>query len=88
MKNYSIVRIGNDYVVQADDQSVLKIASRRRAAKLITDAAELLDSHPRPGAQAEPSIACDPGITPDSEVMLDPKVILDLKVILDPSEVS
>jgi len=94
MKNYSIVRIGNDYVVQADEQSVLKIASRRRAAKLITDAAELLDSHPPPGAQAEPSIACDPGITldpgitPDSEVMLDAKVILDLKVILDPSEVS
>ena len=82
MKNYSIVRIGNEYVVQADEKSVLKIASRRRAAKLITDAAELLDSHPRPGAQAEPSIACDPGITPDSEVMLDPKVILD------PSEVS
>jgi hypothetical protein len=94
MKNYSIVRIGNDYIVQADDQSVLKIASRRRAAKLITDAAELLDSHPPPGAQAEPSIACDPGITLDPgiivepEVMLDAKVILDPEVILDPSEVS
>ena len=94
MKNYSIVRVGNDYVVQADDQSVLKIASRRRAAKLITDAAELLDSHPPPGAQAEPSIACDPGITLDPgiivepEVMLDAKVILDPEVILDPSEVS
>ena len=41
VKNYSIVRIGNDYVVQADDQSVLKIASRRRAAKLVTDAAKV-----------------------------------------------
>jgi hypothetical protein len=82
MKNYSIVRVGNDYVVQADDQSVLKIASRRRAAKLITDAAELLDSHPPPDAQAEPSVACDPAITPDPEVILDPKVMLD------PSEVS
>jgi hypothetical protein len=94
MKNYSIVRIGNDYIVQADDQSVLKIASRRRAVKLITDAAELLDSHPPPDAQAEPSVACDPGITldsgitPDPEVILDPKVILDPRVILDPSEVS
>ena len=29
MKNYSIVRIGNEYVVQADEKSVLKIASRR-----------------------------------------------------------
>jgi hypothetical protein len=88
MKNYSIVRVGNDYVVQADDQSVLKIASRRRAAKLITDAAELLDSHLPPDAQAEPSVACDPAITPDREVILDPEVMLDPKVILDPSEVS
>ena len=61
MKNYSIVRIGNEYVVQADEKSVLKIASRRHAAKLVTDAAELLDSQPAPQlsreAQAEPSIA-------------------------------
>ena len=44
MKNYSIVRIGNEYVVQADEKSVLKIASRRKAARLVTDAAELLQS--------------------------------------------
>jgi hypothetical protein len=88
MKNYSIVRIGNDYVVQADDQSVLKIASRRRAAKLITDAAELLDSHPPPGPQPEPSIACYPGITPDPGVKPGPEVMLDPKVVLGPSEVS
>ena len=43
MKNYSIVRIGNEYVVQADEKSVLKISSRRRAAKLVTDAAGLLE---------------------------------------------
>ncbi|WP_213738166.1 hypothetical protein [Bradyrhizobium sp. dw_411] len=64
MKNYSIVRIGNEYVVQAGDQSVLKVASRRRAAQLVTNAAELLDSEPPPPAQllpleAAPSIACD-----------------------------
>ena len=46
MKNYSIVRIGNEYVVQAGEKSILKIASRRRAAKLVTDAAELLDQQP------------------------------------------
>ena len=46
MKNYSIVRIGDEYVVRADDKSVLKIASRRRAARLVTDAAELLNSQP------------------------------------------
>jgi hypothetical protein len=69
MKNYSIVRIGNEYVVQAGDQSVLKVASRRRAAQLVTNAAELLDSEPPlPAqtlpAQAAPSIACDSILDP------------------------
>ena len=69
MKNYSIVRIGNEYVVQADEKSVLKIASRRKAARLVTDAAELMDSQAEPKAQAEPSIASDPGVISDpSEV--------------------
>jgi hypothetical protein len=73
MKNYSIVRIGNEYVVQADEKSVLKITSRRKAARLVTDAAELMDSQadPKasPEAQAEPSIASDPGVISDpSEV--------------------
>jgi hypothetical protein len=77
MKNYSIVRIGNEYVVQAGDESVLKVASRRRAARLVTDADELLDSElqlpaqilPGPAlpAQAAPSIACDSILDP-SEV--------------------
>jgi hypothetical protein len=69
MKNYSIVRIGNEYVVQADDKSVLKIASRRKAAKLVTNATELLDSEPPPQVPAEPSIASDSVMTDDvSEV--------------------
>jgi len=58
MKNYSIIRVGNEYVVRAGDNSVLKIASRRRAAQLVTNAAELLDSLPPP-ADAEPTIACE-----------------------------
>jgi len=70
MKNYSIVRIGNEYVVQADEKSVLKIASRRRAARLVCDAAGLLDSQaPQPArpSSAEPSIVRDliPGVIPD-----------------------
>jgi hypothetical protein len=83
MKNYSIVRIGNEYVVQADEKSVLKIGSRRRAARLVTDAAELLDSQPAPplspDVRAEPSIDRDPGIIPDPGVIPDPTP--------DPSEV-
>jgi hypothetical protein len=66
MKNYSIVRIGNEYVVQADEKSVLKVASRRKAARLVTDAAELLDSQAASAeAHTEPSIASDPGVIPD-----------------------
>jgi hypothetical protein len=69
MKNYSIVRIGNEYVVQAGDKSMLKIASRRMAARLVTDATELLDSEPPPPAQTlpgqnVPSIACDSILDP------------------------
>ena len=46
MKNYSIVRIGSEYVVQAGETSILKVSSRREAAKLVTDAAELLQQEP------------------------------------------
>ena len=69
MKNYSIVRIGNEYVVQANEKSVLKMSSRRRAARLVTDAAELLDSQSPPlsppDQEAEPSTARDPSVIPD-----------------------
>jgi hypothetical protein len=69
MKNYSIVRIGNEYVVQANEKSVLKISSRRKAARLVTDAAELLDSQAPPLAppdeDAGPSTVRDPGVIPD-----------------------
>jgi hypothetical protein len=74
MKNYTIVRIGNEYVVQANEKSVLKIASRRRAARLVTDAAELLDSQLAPLAplapsepQTESSIERDPRVIPDPQ---------------------
>ncbi len=67
MKNYSIVRIGNEYVVQADEKSVLKIASRRRAARLVNDAAELLDPPAlEVPADAGPPIAGESGVDPDS----------------------
>jgi hypothetical protein len=69
MKDYSIVRIGNEYVVQAGEKSVLKIGSRRRAAKLVTDATGLLEQQP------VPSTADDPSITRDIKTISDsPKV--------------
>jgi hypothetical protein len=57
MKSYSIVRVGDDYVVQAEEKSVLKVTSRRRAAQLISDAAELLNARPQPVDEAEPPAA-------------------------------
>ena len=69
MKNYSIIRIGNEYIVQAGENSVLKVASRRRAARLVTDAAELLDSQVvppiTPVTDTQPSLTRDPEIMPD-----------------------
>ncbi len=69
MNNYSIVRIGNEYVVRVNEKSVLKIASRRRAVRLVTDAVELLDlqtaSLTSPEVRAQPSITRDPGVIPD-----------------------
>ena len=56
MKKYSIVRIGSEYVVQAGETSILKVSSRREAAKLITDAAELLQQEPAPVADGHASI--------------------------------
>ena len=71
MKNYSIVRIGHEYVVQADEKSILKVASRRKAAQLVTSAAELLSSQPAPQVlpqpPAEASIELDPGVIPDPQ---------------------
>lgn len=71
MKDYSIVRIGDEYVVRAGDKSILKVASRRRAAQLVTDAAELLNSQPPPQADAEPSTAVDARVVPDAQAIAD-----------------
>jgi hypothetical protein len=69
MKDYSIVRIGNEYVVQAGEKSVLKIGSRRRAAKLVNDAAGLLERAPAP------STAGDPSITRDISIISEPSKV-------------
>ncbi len=46
MKNYSIEKVGTDYVVKVDDQRVMKMGSRRRAAQLVVEAQELLEDAP------------------------------------------
>lgn len=53
MTNYSLIKVGNDYVVQADQQCILKVASRRRAAQLISEALGLLNAQAAAEAPAE-----------------------------------
>jgi hypothetical protein len=65
MPDYSIVRVGNEYIVQAGDKSILKISSRRRAAKLVTLAADLLDQETLQRLEDSPSISRDPSIVPE-----------------------
>ena len=84
MKKYSIIRLGNEYVLRAGDRGVLKVASRRQAARLVSLAAELLNSQVFLPPDEVPTIAADaaiaePGITPDPGN--------DPEVVTDPSEV-
>jgi hypothetical protein len=69
MNSYSIIRDGNDYVVRAGEKSVLKISSRRRAAKLVSDAVELLQQQSAPSAEVE-----NTSIVPDLGAILDSQV--------------
>ncbi len=69
MNDYSIVRDGDEYVVRAGEKGVLKISSRRRAAKLISDAAELLQQQPMHSGKVE-----NTSIVPDLGAILDSQV--------------
>jgi hypothetical protein len=70
VNNYSIIRIGNEYVVRAGEKSILKIASRRRAAKLVSQAAVLLQLPVAPRQTKEAtSIGCD------AACMADPREV-------------
>ena len=79
MKNYSIVRVGNEYVVQADEKSVLKIASRRRAERTVTDAAELLGSSPAPDSTPAPDLCPAPELSPEG--LAEPSIERDLSKV-------
>jgi hypothetical protein len=54
MTRYSIRKLGCEYVVLADDQSILRVASRRKAVKLVADAAELLSVQSASPGEHEP----------------------------------
>jgi hypothetical protein len=63
MTTYSLIKIGNDYVVRADDQCILKVGSRRRAASLISEAIGLLNAEAPP----QPRAALMKGVSLDRE---------------------
>ncbi len=69
MNTYSIARIGSEYVVLADERRILTVASRRKAAKLVVDAAELLSEQSAPAAQEERAADQSPVI---SQIIPDP----------------
>jgi len=79
MKNYLIVRVGNEYVVQANEKSVLKIATRRTAERTVIDAVELMDSLPVRELSGEAEA--------ESELEPSPSIARDRQTIPDPSEV-
>jgi len=66
MKNYSIVKIGNEYVVRVGNTGILKVASRRQAVRLVTVAAELLNSQSSQPVDSVASIAADSWVTSDA----------------------
>jgi hypothetical protein len=55
MNGYSIVRVGDDYVVRAEEKSILRVASRRRAAQLVSNASDLLNAQSKPAGEDESS---------------------------------
>ena len=65
MSDYSIVRVGNEYIVQAGDKSILRISSRRKAVKIMTLAADLLDQEIVLQVEGSPSISRDRAIVPE-----------------------
>jgi hypothetical protein len=65
MTVYSIVKIGSDFVVQADNQSIMKFASRRMAVRAVAEASDLLAVSLTPSdAPEQPALA--PSIARDS----------------------
>ena len=59
MTRYSIRKLGGEYVVLADGKSIFRVASRRQAAKLVVDAAELLSEQSAAPAETDQSAVKD-----------------------------
>ena len=67
MTGYSIVRAGNGYVVRFGNQGLLKIATRRKAEKLVLRATQLL-------AEAPASVIAQPTKVEPTDIELSTEV--------------
>ena len=56
MARYSIRKQDGEYVVLADDQSILRFKSRRKAVKLVAEAVELLSERSASPPEHEPDL--------------------------------
>jgi len=66
MSCYSIVKIGNEYVVRVDDQDVMRTANRRKAERLIMHASRLLRAPAPPPAEETKVEAAAARFVPDA----------------------
>jgi hypothetical protein len=57
---YSIEKLGNEYVVKVDDQSVMTVANRRKAVRLVAEATGMLEQTERPEGET-PVVSIPPG---------------------------
>jgi hypothetical protein len=55
MSRYSLAKLDNEYVVQAEGRSILRLSSRRQAARLIT---ALVDRENEAATEAESHQRC------------------------------
>lgn len=86
MTIYSIEKHGSDYVVKADDQGLMIVGSRRRAAQLVIDASELLVDAPTPPAPHASSQPAEP--TPSQRTPADPGAAAASSISRDGPEVA
>eukprot|EP01035_Chromulina_nebulosa_P009363 gene9363-12652_t len=64
MTCYAIVKVDGHYVVQVDNQGVIKFRSRRKAIRSLADAQGLLDDSPAAAAVEAPSHSREPSEVP------------------------
>ena len=53
---YTIEKVGNEYVVKVDDQSVMTVRNRRKAVRLVAVASDMLGQAAVPNSEASAKV--------------------------------